>query len=261
MGLITNSVSTKSRHHPKNEDSYICKSNYIIVADGMGGEACGDVASKITISVVSAWLDEHLKSMCSDDQIRDLAFRAIANADAEISNYIEAHPDADGMGSTIVLLIYKNDRLYVAWCGDSRCYHFSGSSKLMSITKDHSYVQQLIDQGAITIAESFTHPDNNLITHYVGGGNDTCVPEFTSVSLTDNEFIVLCSDGLSGYCNSEEIENEIRNTPFERLHNNLLNLALRSGSDDDITIVTIKLKKTVSKVRMISRLKALFGIA
>lgn len=79
------------------------------------------------------------------------------------------------------------------------------------LNQGHSYVQQLIDSGHLTIEESFIHPSNNLITRFVGGGEETCIPEFCIHSVSDSELVIFCSDGLSGYCKEEDICKAIRN--------------------------------------------------
>lgn len=247
MEFITKSVTAKSGGHKSNEDCFICKDRYIIIADGMGGEACGEVASGIAVSTISSLLDDSLDTASCEDEIRKLAFTAISCADKEIQKYVATHPEADGMGTTVVLMIRTERNLHVAWCGDSRCYYYTPSKKLHSLTTDHSYVQQLIDEGAISVEESFTHPDNNLITKFVGGGENVCEPEFLSSRLDADGYIILCSDGLSGYCRNDEIEHEIQQSSPDELPERLLELAIRKGSDDDITIVTLTPKEETRK--------------
>ncbi len=239
MKFKINSVTVKGRLHKNNEDCYACNDKYIVLADGMGGESSGEVASKIAIASISNILDESLSDVSSDKEIRDLSFGAISYADSEIQKYISSHPCVDGMGTTVVLLIYVNQNLYVSWCGDSRCYYYSSKRKLQSLTTDHSYVQELINENKISVEESYTHPDNNLITRYVGGGKDTCAPEFVTARLEDDGLVIVCSDGFSGYCKNEEIEKELQSSSHENLHQSLLKLAIRNGSDDDITIVIL----------------------
>lgn len=243
MELIANAISVKGRGHIRNEDSFFCSDNYYVIADGMGGEACGEVASKIAINTISSLMDRFLDERCSENNVRNLAFYAISNADKEILKYASANPDADGMGTTILLLIHFDRNVYVAWCGDSHCFFFDSSKKLHSLTSDHSYVRQLIDQHKISIEDAFTHPDNNLITRYVGGGEETCRPEFVSSTIDNDEVLILCSDGLSGYCRSEEIEQQIQSSPFNDISHNLMKLAISNGSDDDITIVSLTPKQ------------------
>lgn len=239
MKFQVNSVTAKSRFHENNEDSYICKDKYIVIADGMGGEASGDIASKIAISSISNILDKSLSGVNSEKEIQNLSFFAISSADIEIQKYIALHPEADGMGTTVLVLIHINQNFYISWCGDSRCYYYSPKVKLKALTTDHSYVQQLINNNKISIEESYTHPDNNLITRYVGGGIDTCDPEFICAELEDDGIVIGCSDGLSGYCKIEDIEKVLQTSVYDNLSQLLLDLAIKKGSDDDITIVTL----------------------
>lgn len=237
MCVSVNHISTKSRYHQNNEDSLFIGDNFIIVADGMGGESSGDIASGIAIDSISRYLAESLEVV---PDIREVMFFAIMKADENISRYVDEHPESYGMGTTVLLMICRDDMLSVAWCGDSRCYTYNNKGELHTLTKDHSYVQELIDANTITVEESFTHPDNNLITRFVGGGKDTCRPEYVSCSIADVDTVILCSDGLSGYCMDNDIRKILSaNTDPALLPTMLKNLAVDRGSDDDITIVTL----------------------
>lgn len=239
MEYTVYSYTKKSSLHPNNEDNHFICDDYIVIADGMGGESDGDIASRIAIESTVPILSQELSSESSDSQIKEISARAIYTGDSKILEYVDEHPDSFGMGTTVLLAIRKCDNLYISWCGDSHCYLYK-NGKVSSLTKDHSYVQQLIDSGNISIEESFTHPNNNLITRYVGGGHKTCIPDFCTHQISDNEIIVLCSDGLSGYCKHNDIAKEIRRvTSMVELPKVLSDLAMRHGSDDDITIVTL----------------------
>lgn len=255
MEYEVRSHTTKSNHHKKNEDCHFICDDYIIVADGMGGESDGDVASRIAVESIDSVLSQNLADTYSDTDIKELSNKAIYSADSKINEYIERHPDSFGMGTTILLAIMKDNKLFISWCGDSHCYSYR-NGKVVSITKDHSYVQELIDSGEITIDESFTHPDNNMITRFVGGGEDACKPDFIVHQITDSEIIILCSDGLSGYCKQKDIEHEITNNPqAESLPEQLTMLAKAHGSDDDITIVILahKMQKNGKKTNSMFR--------
>jgi len=237
MEYSIRSCTKKGRLHTNNEDSHFICDDYIIVADGMGGESDGDIASSIAVESIVSILSEDIAKVSSESDIKDISNKAICKADSDISEYIDEHPDSYGMGTTVLLAVRKDDILYISWCGDSHCYSYK-NGKLNSITKDHSYVQDLIDSGIISIEESYAHPDNNLITRYVGGGKDTCIPDFCSHRISGSEIVILCSDGLSGYCQMKDVENMIAmNRDLAKLPSELLNLATRQGSDDDITIV------------------------
>lgn len=247
MEYVIKSISQKGRFHEQNEDSFVVQNDYVVIADGMGGESSGEIASKLAIFAISTILNSRINKFSSKEEIKKVCIDAIKEADCYIAQYVLEHPDSYGMGTTVVLMVKKGDKLFVTWCGDSRCYLYT-KDKLMALTKDHSYVQKLIDDNKISIEESFTHPDNNLITKFVGGGEDSCLPEFTSCDIVEGSTIVLCSDGLSGYCKNEDIEKIITESPNDELPAKLYKLAIQNGSNDDITIVTMTPKKKTSSI-------------
>lgn len=236
MSLSIHYHTSKSSHHVKNEDGCHIGDNYVIVADGMGGESAGDVASRITIDTISKVLDSKLRDT---DDVRHLLSSAIHQADDKISEYIDEHLESDGMGSTVLIMVCRGDRVTLAWCGDSRCYGYR-AGRLCSLTKDHSYVQELVDAKAITEEEAFTHPDNNIITRYVGGGAAYSEPDYAEFGIGDHDILILCSDGISGYCRNNEIARTVEacGDP-SALPGALASLALSNGSDDDITVATV----------------------
>lgn len=238
MKYIVKAATRKSRYHQQNEDNYICNDRYIIVADGMGGESDGDIASGIAVRTISENLNSKLDGNRYDDKLKNVLFSAIHKADADILSHVSSHPDSFGMGTTVVAIVRDKHYLHIAWCGDSRCYVFNPDKGISSLTKDHSYVQTLIDSGQITVEESFTHPDGNVITRFVGGGDESCIPEFTTYELSKGDIVIVCSDGLSGYCKDKDIERTVTEThDKDELTDNLMTLAINHGSDDDITVI------------------------
>lgn len=249
------SYTKKSAHHTDNEDSHFICDDYIIVADGMGGERDGDIASHLAVDSINSVLSQNISKVSSEKEINVLLSKAVYNADSKISDYIEDNPDSFGMGTTILVSIRKEDNLFISWCGDSHCYAYKGG-EVISLTKDHSYVQQLIDSGQLTVEESFTHPNNNLITRFAGGGRETCIPDFCKHHVSDSELIIFCSDGLSGYCKAEDICKTIRNNQnIQELPEQLADLAISHGSVDDITIIILAPQSYVAAATK----KTLFG--
>lgn len=241
MEYTVRTVTARSRHHDKNEDSlFVADDRLIIIADGMGGENDGDVASQMAVKTIADKLCLCMTDGMSPQEVRQLSFEAIRKADEEICSYTLSHPDSLGMGTTVIIVFRDVSRLYISWCGDSRCYGYNSHLGIRNLTKDHSYVQELIDSGRLTEEESLTHPDNNLITRFVGGGSETCIPDFVSYQIEYDDIFVICSDGLSGYCKNDEIEQTIRQTSdVGNLAATLLDLAIEQGSEDDITIATV----------------------
>lgn len=254
------SVSVPGLSHSANEDSYYVGDNFVIIADGMGGEQAGDVASRIAIESVSAMLNDNACNALSSAQLHDVLKTAINKADENISAYIDLHPDCYGMGSTVIIIAFCGSEMIVAWCGDSHCYVLNGGH-IKSLTRDHSYVRDLVDAGEITPEEAFKHPDNNLITRFVGGGSEYCIPEFSVHPLDEADSIILCSDGLSGYCKENDIEAVLASsTDRFSVANQLKELAMDSGSDDDITIVSLMAADSEEcHASFLSRFKSLFA--
>lgn len=231
-------ITSKGIGHEVNEDNLWVGNNIIAVVDGMGGEKAGDVASDLTVETIrhnAASIDTF---KLSETKAKDLLEDLILKADKEITRFVDVNPDKFGMGATVVLAALCENKLYVAWCGDSRCLVFT-QGNLLPLTKDHSYVQYLVDKGEITEEEAFTHPDNNVVTRHVGGGVQICNPDFISYDLKEEDIVILCTDGLSGYCTLEEIKNCISSSDRKNITKELTQLAVDKGSDDDITIVTI----------------------
>lgn len=242
MNFSTNWSSAKSPYHTTNEDHFFLGKYFVIVADGMGGEGGGDIASKLAVKSIEDVLKSVDINRCDESAVKDLMFSAIDKADSAIMTYVDTHPDLFGMGTTVLLMVHKDDRIFVAWCGDSRCYLYREGS-LVPLTKDHSYVRELLDEGTLTEEEAFTHPENNVITRFAGGGPGSCIPEFVSKKVNENDILILCSDGLSGYCRNEEITQAILACgDMRQLSESLRALALKRGSDDDITIIVCKKK-------------------
>lgn len=206
----------------------------------MGGAAAGKAASEIVVKTIAECIDKALGSISSEPQIHNLLISSIEKAGTEINRYVESHPDADGMGSTVLVIVMHGNTAHIAWCGDSRCY-LSNPGRTESLTKDHSYVRLLIDNNLITEDEAFTHPENNIITRCIGAENDMAQPDLMTHTLKPGEILIACSDGLSGYCRNNEIHNTIslyRNNP-KVLPKKLTELACKCRADDDITIAVI----------------------
>ncbi len=214
-----------------------------IVADGMGGANAGEMASSIAIESLKKDLSPSLltKVIESDDSIKNYLSKIILNANDAILRYVESDPDTIGMGTTIVLIWILNEKAYIAWCGDSRCYAFNPKHGLKCLTKDHSYVQELIDKGEITFKQSFCHPDSNIITRCLGDCETSAEPEILVYQIRKHDQFLLCSDGLCGYCNDKIIEKTFYKEYLDVDHccNAMIDLALKTGGQDNISVVNI----------------------
>ncbi len=236
----------------------------LIVADGMGGANAGEVASSLAIESVRKSFARPLAQSVSEKEASELLRNAVLKANEEIMDYVATDPDAIGLGTTIVMLWLVGESAYISWCGDSRCYCFNPDGGLRLLTKDHSYVQELVDKGELSEKEAFPHPDGNIVTRCLGDVEALTEPEFRSYTVRSGDIFILCSDGLCGYCKDREIGKVMMYNyeDLEKCRNALLDLALGAGGYDNISIAlcaTLPDKNLVPTVSLGTRLKRFFG--
>lgn len=211
----------------------------IVIADGMGGANAGEIASSLAIDSLKASFIENCSTIPqSTEQIYSFLQDAISKANESIINYAISTPISAGLGTTILLLWLINGQAHIAWCGDSRCYCFNPQKGLKPITKDHSLVQELIDQGELQPKDAFNHPDSSIITRCLGDVSAINDPEFYTYSVEDGDIFLLCSDGLCGYCRDTIIEKTMYRyyDNLDICRDKLLKIALDTGGQDNITI-------------------------
>ncbi len=209
------------------EIAYLPKSFYAFaVADGLGGHAQGEVASEWAIRSFIPVI--FYKMVTGEGEVQKLIEKSYAIAE----NSIKEHISSDA-GTTLVSAIVIDDKLYVANVGDSRCYVFK-DGKLVMRTKDHSFVQSLVDAEVITEEEAREHPKRNILLKALGMDNSK--PDV--YELGDNwNSVFLCSDGFSGVFSDEEIL-ELMNKKLDAKE--LVDLALERGSDDNVSVVVVR---------------------
>jgi PPM family protein phosphatase len=178
----------------------------LILADGMGGHNKGEVASKLGTRTVATELQQFLPDTDMDkEKYDDLLRKAFYKANSEILEYTETHPEAQGMGTTIsVAIINDNQGLYIGSVGDSRVYIINREKGAIQLTKDHTFVQELVDKGKITKEEAKRHPKKGVLNQAVGSFAEITVDTF-SRRLDDNDYILLCCDGLTNHISDDEI--------------------------------------------------------
>ena len=224
-----------------NEDHYYIPQNVseqpgvIIVADGMGGHNAGDLASRIAVEEICSYF----KRPRSSDDLLNVIHQSVQKANSRV--YALSGTDArySGMGTTLTMAVFERNRFLVANIGDSRCYLLrNGTAR--QITRDHSLVQELLDNGSITRDEMNLHPKKNVITRALGTEQSLRVDCFEE-NLKDGDIVLLCTDGLINYVHLEDyVPNLPTNLSMARLTEILGNEALSSGSTDDITIVAAR---------------------
>jgi serine/threonine protein phosphatase PrpC len=212
----------------------------LVVADGMGGLNAGEVASAIAIETVQTYFNgEGRKPIESHEQVKDALFECINNAQSNMLNRAKEQPDTKGMGTTIVIALIKDNILHVAWVGDSRCYVLRKNTELYFATKDHSYVQELVDSGQLTMEQAFYHPESNIITRSLGdNSNKIPKPDFCSYPIESGDKILLCSDGLNGMLQDVALLKTLHDSEsINQAALNLIKAANEAGGHDNITII------------------------
>lgn len=218
----------------------------MVVADGMGGQNAGEVASAIAIDTIrERFSPKNMPAdiMDSPDTIKAFLKKTIVEADMRVKKRTESEPDTYGMGSTVIMAWLIDDKVYIAWLGDSRAYSYIPDKGIGRLSKDHSYVQQLVDAGALTEEEAMNHPNSNVITRSLGDPSQKAKAEVTVHGVSDGEIILLCSDGLCGVCRDEEISGIIseEEKDLSRCKERLTTAALAAGGSDNITISLIQI--------------------
>jgi len=223
-----------------NEDSFLVEKRdgfvLLIIADGMGGHNAGEVASKMAAESIKEYL------FSSQEEEKDKALEsALLYANKAIFDGADKHKRHRGMGTTATASVIIDDKAYIANVGDSRAYKYS-KGELKQITKDHSYVQMLVDQKVLTKEEARFHPRRNLITRALGTSDDIEVDIF-SCDFLDGDTILLCTDGLTSHVEDEFINTVIGSKrSVEEKISVLENEALKQGGSDNITIVIAEKK-------------------
>lgn len=208
---------------------------YGLVADGMGGHAAGEVASGILVDVVENHLLNKLDETLDYVEAGEQARRAIVSANSIIYNYSKKHYKVMGMGTTASLAMIYRDKLITAHVGDSRVYLIKDNN-IEQITRDHSYVQELVTRGEITAEEAKHHPKKNFITRAIG------VEDFIKVDITIRDYtggtVLICSDGLINFVDDSEICEYIHHSvDLQKTIEALVDLANERGGKDNISIV------------------------
>lgn len=218
----------------------------MVVADGMGGQNAGEVASAIAVDTVQRMFSP--QSMPSDvldrpDNIKSFLKKVVQEADILIKVRAKKDDSTQGMGSTIVIAWLIGNRMYVAWLGDSRAYSYIPGKRICRLSKDHSYVQQLVDAGALTEAEAMDHPNSNVITKSLGDTSQRAKADVVECDVEKGEIFLLCSDGLCGVCQDGDIEAvlEAERGNLAKCKERLTTVALAAGGSDNITIALLQI--------------------
>ena len=218
------------------------KGAMLVVADGMGGLDAGEIASRMAVDTMKEFFsadkitDEIVKDAST---IRKYMYDAVVAADNAIKRKSREEKGGKSMGTTLVAAWLFDGYANIIWCGDSRGYLFNPVSGLAQVTKDHSYVQELVDSGRLLPEYAFDHPDSNIITRSLGNPQKAANPDFVRLPLQEGEVILLCTDGLNSMLRDEEIEAVMQETSNEidTCTKALIQGALDLGGHDNVTVV------------------------
>lgn len=214
------------------------KAFFAIVCDGMGGANAGNVASDTAVRTISDYLKRSFREGMNSMQIENIIRSAIITANSTVFQMAQKDESLLGMGTTVVLLFVDGNTGYVFHIGDSRLYIYT-SEGLNQITIDHSIVQNMIDSGKITQDEAKNHPSKNIITRALGV-NEEVNADMDIITLSENDIVLLCSDGLTNYVSDEEIA-EILGSFDDTVALRLIDKANLGGGGDNITAVAVKI--------------------
>lgn len=224
-----------------NEDNYYINDSgqfpYAVVADGMGGHQAGEIASMMVVDIIENHLSKNLDTSLDYVEAGEAVRQAFISANSIIFNYAKNHYKIMGMGTTATFAMIYQNKIITAHVGDSRAYKIGEEIKQM--TKDHSYVQELVSRGEISPQMAKKHPKKNYITRAMGA-EDTVKVDI-SIKPYAGETIALCSDGLTNFVEDDEIMAYLKNgATLQEGAEKLVELANSRGGSDNITIVAFK---------------------
>ncbi|MGO4254953.1 PP2C family protein-serine/threonine phosphatase [Marmoricola sp. RAF53] len=229
-------LSDVGRVRRDNQDSGYAGPHLLVIADGVGGAARGDIASSATVEAISK-----LDVPPGNDALSELS-ATLHLAHDRLAEIVEQHPDLDGTSTTVTAAIFDGTHLRVGHVGDSRGYLLRDGG-LSPITTDHTLVQSLIDEGRITEAEARVHPHRNLILRAVDGVHEP-EPDLFSEQVRAGDRILFCSDGCSGVLENETMASLLAGDDLTEVTRRLVRSALDAGSSDNVTVVVAEVVET-----------------
>jgi serine/threonine protein phosphatase PrpC len=222
----------RGRVREQNEDSYGHKERLFVVADGMGGHQAGEIASAIAVETI-------LNVNLDVENIERELGKGINKANEAILEKVNHHPEMSGMGTTVAVLLLRDETAYIAHVGDSRVYQYA-DGVLMQLTKDHSLVAELVKNGEISEDEAKSHPQRNILTQALGSRGELKI-EFMNLRAKPGDRFLLCSDGLYGMVDAEGIENIIKmDAEMQNVAEKLVETANENGGSDNITVLVVE---------------------
>lgn len=245
-GILAASLTDVGRQRSNNEDSHLYwepdsdeeflrKGRLAVIADGMGGYEGGQEASRLAVETV-----RHVYDAAFGANPQDTLLEAFESAHRNIQRFAVEQPQFYGMGTTCTAVAIVDRQLHFAHVGDSRLYHIRGDS-ISRLTRDHSYVGRLVENGIVRSEDAESHPQRHVLTAALGSGR-AIVPHVPDrpVSLAEGDTLLLCTDGLWGLVPDQELARIAQSTPPAEACTELVKTALERGGPDNITVLVLR---------------------
>ena len=241
--MVRGAISDIGKIRDKNQDAYyISLENDLdlyIVADGMGGHKCGEIASSMALDIVKKQFLNFDEKAKSKDDVLKLIKHSIEEANIKIYLKSLEMEECQGMGTTMTLAYIYKENILLGHVGDSRAYIIE-NSHIRQLTEDHSYINELLKNGTITPEEAKTHPKKNMITRAVGSSSNLEI-DLIEKKYNVGDILLLCSDGLFNMLDEEDIKQVFnREDNMQNACEILTTMANEKGGLDNITVVAIK---------------------
>lgn len=209
-----------------------------IVCDGMGGANAGNVASSTATNMIFDYINKSYSSKLNRTALGNLIVNSVISANLSIYKMSQESSEYRGMGTTAVVLVVRNGFAFICHVGDSRAYLIN--EKITQVTRDHSVVQTLLEDGKLTPEEAKVHPRKNVITRALGV-ESTVQPDLLELPVEIGNTILICTDGLSNYVEESEILQTINNNELKDVTSLLIDKANSNGGGDNITVAVVTL--------------------
>ncbi|HAN44001.1 MAG TPA: Stp1/IreP family PP2C-type Ser/Thr phosphatase [Ruminococcaceae bacterium] len=240
MKIITATDKGKVRH--SNED-YCCSGKvtdsigYAVVCDGMGGERGGNIASKTAVEKIEFILKRSINENLNANSVKAVLFNAVSVANSFIYDMAKENPELRKMGTTVVAAVVIDNGVYIAHAGDSRLYKIN-KNEITQLTKDHSVVQILLDQGEITDEQAANHPKRHYITRALGAMPVIDI-EYSEYLINEDDVLMICTDGLYNHLDKQTMAELTYESIRQNSAQPLINAANSRGGNDNITVAII----------------------
>jgi len=210
---------------------------WAVICDGMGGAQGGKTASSAAVEYITEYIEREFKEDMDNEKTADVLTSAVAGANLTVYKMAMDDPDLAGMGTTCDLVLVRGDIAHVVHVGDSRTYSIR-DGRILQITEDHSYVQEMVRRGELTAEQAMKHPNKNLITRALGVTHDVHI-DYIEAEFHEGDTLLICSDGLSNYISKADMVHTVEEFRGELLIDTLVEIAKRHGGHDNITVTVI----------------------